>query len=461
MKRILNRISITFLCVIGLFISKITIQAQSSIEVRGGTSYSSVFFGSEQLDGQIKTIWKLKVNKSNPEKLAIRMITTTDDGFVWTFFTEKFKIENYVKLSSIPVVESSGNYAYTIEYSTDGINYSEVAPSDLSNVTGFKVHFPNPLAKATKITISFDLDPLLDIIPETSGLAISRSYDVDYGSRGPYYDRQLSSFYVAEMTDPAEPLTVKYVDENNNIINPDKTVQGIIGDIYDINSPDYLIDIPGYILDTANLPVNLQGMMNDEPKTIVIPYIKRIPQPVIVEYVDELGNELAPTETITGEYSDPYTTLPKTIYGWKLISTPNNAEGFITDEAQTVTYVYTRQEAADVIVNHVDEEGNELAPSETISGFIGDTYTTKPQSIEGWELKQSPANANGTLSDEAQIVSYVYTKVQVPQPEIPEGPETLPETGIAAQNYLLPSLLILAGFILINANSPRKKRISD
>lgn len=462
MKFKLKRISVSFLCVIGLFFSTIIINAQSSIEVREGTSYSSTQFTSETIDGVLTSIWKLKVNKTNPEKLSISMITHTDDKSVWQFFNDKFKIVNYVKLDSIPTVESTGNYVYIIEYSLDGVNYSDVAPSDLSLVTAFRVRFPNPVAKSTKITISFDLVPILSSIPDTSGLAIERTYDVDYGSWGPYYDRKLNSFYVASMTDPAEVLTIKYVDENNNPISPDKTLQGIIGDLYDLNDPNYLIDIPGYRLNTEQLPANLKGMLTSNQQTVTIPYTKRLPQPVVVEYVDEMGNSLAPTETITGDYNDPYISQAKAIYGWKLKTMPTNAQGIITDVLQTVTYVYTRQEAGNVTVLYVDEVGNELAPSETITGYVGDSYTTNAKVINGWQLRETPLNAKGNLSDVAQTVTYVYRNDSLTDPENgggnSEGPQTLPETGLKQHSNLLPFWLVMIGLFMLFTKNPKIQR---
>ncbi|HBI2014932.1 TPA: MucBP domain-containing protein, partial [Enterococcus faecalis] len=67
----------------------------------------------------------------------------------------------------------------------------------------------------------------------------------------------------------------------------------------------------------------------------------------------------------------------KSINGWTVKTTPDNATGTFSEEAQTVTYVYERTDAKPVTVNYVDEEGNILAESDTINGKVGLPYETK------------------------------------------------------------------------------------
>ncbi|WP_234446119.1 MucBP domain-containing protein, partial [Lactococcus taiwanensis] len=72
--------------------------------------------------------------------------------------------------------------------------------------------------------------------------------------------------------------------------------------------------------------------------------------------------------------------------------------------------------AEDVTVKYVDESGNSIHDSQTIKGNIGDEYdASTPEyklTIPGYTLdeKKLPTNATGTLTDKAQIVTYVYSK---------------------------------------------------
>ncbi|MFA1822914.1 MucBP domain-containing protein, partial [Virgibacillus oceani] len=111
--------------------------------------------------------------------------------------------------------------------------------------------------------------------------------------------------------------------------------------------------------------------------------------PVTVEHVDEEGNQLAPSEDLTGNVGEPYESQPEEIDGYELIETPENATGEFTEEPQTVTYVYApidEGDAAPVTVEHVDEEGNQLAPSEDLTGNVGEPYESQPEEIDGYEL---------------------------------------------------------------------------
>ena len=68
--------------------------------------------------------------------------------------------------------------------------------------------------------------------------------------------------------------------------------------------------------------------------------------PVTVQYVDTEGNELVPSEVLTGKVSLPYETAAKTIPGWTLTEVPENAKGTFSEKAQTVTYVYKKEKEA-------------------------------------------------------------------------------------------------------------------
>ena len=55
---------------------------------------------------------------------------------------------------------------------------------------------------------------------------------------------------------------------------------------------------------------------------------------------------------------------------------PKNSKGVFSETAQTVTYIYTKSPvpAADVTVEYVDTEGNEIHASQILSGNVGEPY---------------------------------------------------------------------------------------
>ncbi len=64
-----------------------------------------------------------------------------------------------------------------------------------------------------------------------------------------------------------------------------------------------------------------------------------------------------------------------------------------------------------VTVKYVDESGNTVAASVTMTGTIGDAYTTTAASVDGYTLKTKPSNASGTYTESDITVTYVYEEI--------------------------------------------------
>src|SRR5690625_5181052 len=206
----------------------------------------------------------------------------------------------------------------------------------------------------------------------------------------------------------AAPVTVEHVDEDGNELAPSEDLTGNVGDPYE-SQPE---DIDGYEL--VEEPDNADGEFTEEPQTVTYVYAPVEDEGLVtVEHVDEDGNELAPSEDLTGDIDDPYETQPEDIDGYELVEEPDNADGEFTEEPQTVTYVYAPVEDEGLVtVEHVDEDGNELAPSEDLTGDIDDPYETQPEDIDGYELVEEPDNADGEFTEEPHTVTYVYAPVE-------------------------------------------------
>jgi hypothetical protein len=72
-----------------------------------------------------------------------------------------------------------------------------------------------------------------------------------------------------------------------------------------------------------------------------------------------------------------------------------------------VKYVNT---AEDVTVKYVDESKKILLPDVTLSGVVGEPYTTQEEPIAGYTLKEIQGDKTGTFSDTPQEVVYVYKR---------------------------------------------------
>ncbi|HEM2232159.1 TPA: MucBP domain-containing protein, partial [Listeria monocytogenes] len=155
-------------------------------------------------------------------------------------------------------------------------------------------------------------------------------------------------------------------------------------------------------------------------KGVPLSYSIKVSQPINVSaqsdstvnvfYKDENGDELAPSETISGKSGENYQTIEKTITNYTLKEIEGQPSGQFGDSDATVTYVYEKADGAPVIVKYVDADGNELATSDTLNGKIDAPYQSTAKSITGWAVKTTPTNATGVFTNANQTVTYVYEK---------------------------------------------------
>ncbi|MEQ7192922.1 MucBP domain-containing protein [Enterococcus avium] len=249
-------------------------------------------------------------------------------------------------------------------------------------------------------------------------------------------------------------VLVHFVDENGNTIVPDETLTGNIGEKYTSEAKT----INGYSL--KEIRGNATGTFTEQQQEVTYVYTKEPVKGanVVVRYVDEEDNTIAPAETLTGNVGEQYKSEAKTITGYILKEVPENATGTFTDQQQEVTYVYTKEpvKGANVVVRYVDEEDNTIAPAETLMGNVGEQYTSEAKTITGYILKEVPENATGTFTEQQQEVTYVYTKEPVKGADVivhyvdEEGVAIVPDeklTGNVGEKYTSEAKTI-TGYIL-------------
>ncbi|MBC1976842.1 LPXTG cell wall anchor domain-containing protein [Listeria booriae] len=244
------------------------------------------------------------------------------------------------------------------------------------------------------------------------------------------------------------PVTVRYTDTEGTSIHADTTLTGLFTEPYTSTA----VSVPGYTLKTS--PANATGTYSEKAQTVTYVYEKIATQPVTVQYVDEQGASIAPTEVLTGDYGKAYTSEAQHIAGYVLLETPTNATGVFTEQAQTVTYVYHKQSAQPVTVQYVDESGASIAPQDILTGNFGQPYTSKGKKLPGYVLTETPTNATGVFTSQAQTVIYVYHK-QTVQPVTVQyvdesGASIAPQetlTGEFGQPYTSKAK-VLSGYVL-------------
>ncbi len=172
------------------------------------------------------------------------------------------------------------------------------------------------------------------------------------------------------------PVTVNYLDENNEVI---KTA------IINQYENEYSIEpeeIYGY--DIVEIPDNASGRINDE--NIEVNFIcNRKNATVTVNHVDEEGNPLTESIIINGKVFDDYSTKLKMFYGYLTASVPENAEGQMTEDNIAVTYVYRK------IFERLPAEpykavyGDKLSDIELPFGWVFDDVQLDPDTTVGEE----------------------------------------------------------------------------
>lgn len=139
-----------------------------------------------------------------------------------------------------------------------------------------------------------------------------------------------------------------------------------------------------------------------------------------VQYLDESGKQLANSksmnEYIGATYDVTTSEYQLNIPGYSVKEIPENAIGILTKETGPVTYVYVKNPdvGADVTVKYTDEQGSEISSSQSISGNVGDAYDVSGSQykldIPRYTFKEIQGNATGTFKDQAQTVTYIYSR---------------------------------------------------
>lgn len=205
-------------------------------------------------------------------------------------------------------------------------------------------------------------------------------------------------------------VTVQYKDTTGAVLADSTTLSGNVGENYTTTAKT----IDGYSLTTT--PTNANGTFSTNPQTVTYTYTKDpIAQPVTVNYIDTDGKTIAPTETLSGNIGENYTTTAKTIQGYTLTTTPANAKGTFSTEAQIINYIYEKNPdlAQPITVNYMSSTGQKIAKSEVLTGQVGDPYSTQPKTIAGYTLTTEPRNAKGIFTTNPQTVTYMYTPIAI------------------------------------------------
>ena len=265
-------------------------------------------------------------------------------------------------------------------------------------------------------------------------------------------------------------VTVNFVDEDGNTVAPAYTSDSMKeGSTYDVTA-QAAPAIQGYTY-KATTGDALTGTL-DGNKVITVVYTKDSYYTVIVNFVDENGNPVAPAYTSDsmkeGSAYDVTAQAAPAIQGYTYKVTTGDALTGTLDGNKVITVVYTKDNYYTVTVNFVDEDGNPVAPAYTSDslkeGSAYDVIAQAAPAIQGYTYKVTTGDAlTGTL-DGNKVITVVYTKDTVdpinPDPVKPEPtkPADTPNTGDSSHMFLWLGLALVSGSAAMGAVIVSKKK---
>ena len=228
-------------------------------------------------------------------------------------------------------------------------------------------------------------------------------------------------------------LVVRYVDENQVAIANDEITSAEEGTKY-VTSQKV---IDGYTF--TNVTENYKGSYNNDIIEVIYTYKKNeiIPDEpvveaktsyVVVKYIDENKQEIAEKVILSGKVGDFYFTTQKQIDGYVFVEVDNEEEGNYTDEIIRVTYTYEKikeepeepveePKTSYVVVKYIDQEGQEIAGKEVLTGKVDEYYFTTQKQISGYKFVNVDAEEEGKFTEDIIRVTYTYEKIEEEQPE--------------------------------------------
>ncbi len=230
----------------------------------------------------------------------------------------------------------------------------------------------------------------------------------------------------------SEGLTVKYVDKSTGDLlgqlelkEKDGRQLGE-GDIVDLLKEKTIleknkeIEGKGYKnISKALIVNNNEKEIKDEEADItlttegteVIYYYTKEITIQVVGIDEKTGKEIYSSSTLKGLEGENYKITPPEIKGYKLDSKkmPKNAQGKYNRNDTKVVYYYNKI-AGGVTVKYVDENNNEIAKREIITGVVDEEYRAPYKDIDKYILTSVDGDTIGKMNEDVIDVTFHYKK---------------------------------------------------
>ena len=282
-----------------------------------------------------------------------------------------------------------------------GINEINIEIPYLINNSSVKINYLDQ--KGNFLADSVNLVDKIGASYESKAIAIKNRVLIEQpkNAKGTFTSDPTDVNYIYDW-DQGKPVTSKYLDQKGNKLSDDNIQNGKITDDFEVKPKE----IKNYHL--IKSPQNLKGKFTDQPQEFTFIYELNDGKAVTTRYLDNQGKAIADPSIITGKVTAPFEIKPKDIPNYHLVRSPQNLKGKFTDQPQEFTFVYELNDGKAITVLYVNEKGQQIAKTETLTGTINSSYQTTKKEIPGYDLISIPNNAKGKFSNEKQTVKYVY-----------------------------------------------------
>lgn len=137
---------------------------------------------------------------------------------------------------------------------------------------------------------------------------------------------------------------------------------------------------------------------------------------VKVRFVDQDGEEIKTSVTLTGKIGDIYGIDPNDypIEDCEYVGVDGNLFGNYEESPQTVTLKYKRKDSVGKLtIRYIDKDSqNSIAADKILTGKIGESFTIEKINIPGYIYDHVEGQVNGTYDKQPQTITFMYKKDQ-------------------------------------------------
>jgi len=286
--------------------------------------------------------------------------------------------------------------------------YEQVGTLIIRYVDLYQNDLKNPTSTTEKVGTSYDA-PQLDF----AGYKFIR---VEGNKSGLYNSETIEVTYIYGKINT---VVARYVDENGkDIIKPIET-SDVIGENYKTTKKTF----KDY--DFVEVIGNEEGQYKEEAIEVIYKYNKKSGK-LVINYVDEDGNNIIDRVEKTEKVGTSYKTTKETFADYDFVEVDGKEEGKYIDGTIEVTYKYSKK-VGKLVINYVDEDGSSIINRVEKTAKVGEKYKTTKEEIDGFEFVKIVGKEEGKYIDGTIEVTYIY-KNAVGDVEILEEPIEPPHT---------------------------------